>query len=494
MTKLQSEHLLWLVVLAGLFATSSNALPNGPIRIDADIPFEMLAPWWNPEHTEVEDEVLLRGTLHVTQRTWVSGTRHVDRLAIQGNAVDIHGTSDATGQRFRLNGSYTIDLRDPEGTLSPEGIFTLAPQTVYLRLHKVDPEPARLDAYLGMVNSSAAATYISNTNPAPCVRTYLPDGTPTGWFDCGDIQYGTYIPPELYNLRVRASGGAACATGCDVPDGAILSNGFNGDYNPPLLMTVNTWPASNTAVRFHCRTGSLEAPASSVTTPTGWYGFCSPFYSATEPIRVYADITIRPSGYTVSSQIRTYSMLERPIGGIPHISSSYDKIAFLAATGSDNSTGPLPNLGAIADSATIGSVTFSMAPGAAGLYIGGGNSVPDWYPQTPGNEIALGYERLRVITSAPVFALGFDFIEPNTTMPLWGGTPVDSTYEVTLFSGATWVGRFTFNAPDDVAPAFIGVWSDTAFDQAVIIDITPSSNADDDEYFGEFFTGATPLH
>lgn len=51
------------------------------------------------------------------------------------------------------------------------------------------------------------------------------------------------------------------------------------------------------------------------------------------------------------------------------------------------------------------------------------------------------------------------------------------------------VGRFTFNAPDD-EPAFVGVWSDTAFDRVTIID---ASGDTDDEYFGEFYTGVDEL-
>ena len=46
-----------------------------------------------------------------------------------------------------------------------------------------------------------------------------------------------------------------------------------------------------------------------------------------------------------------------------------DKAAFLATTGASSATGPLPNLGGVA-SATVGSVTFSPAPGGDSLSIG----------------------------------------------------------------------------------------------------------------------------
>jgi hypothetical protein len=105
-----------------------------------------------------------------------------------------------------------------------------------------------------------------------------------------------------------------------------------------------------------------------------------------------------------------------------------------------------------------------------------------------GNEIALGYESLQVQTSTPVYALGFEFVEPNVTMPDYGGTPGDSTFEVVLYSGSTEVARAPFNAVDDVV-TFVGVWSSRAFNRVTIVD---TSGNDDDEYFGQFFTGVVP--
>lgn len=164
-----------------------------------------------------------------------------------------------------------------------------------------------------------------------------------------------------------------------------------------------------------------------------------------------------------------------------------DKTAFLTATGASSASGSLPDVGTVAGGITVGTITFSLAPGGNTLSIGasGTGAAPDWYPALPGNDIALGFEHLQVQTAAPVFAFGFDFVEPDSTMPPYGGTPVDSTYEVVLYAGTTEVGRFSFNALDD-AVGFVGVWSDTAFDRVTIIDTTGD---DDDEYFGEFYTG-----
>lgn len=169
-----------------------------------------------------------------------------------------------------------------------------------------------------------------------------------------------------------------------------------------------------------------------------------------------------------------------------------DRTAFLAATGASNATGPLPDLGLLTGPALVGTVTFGVAPGGDNLAIGA-MGLPnvlggDWYPPTPGHDMALGFENLLATPDAPVFSLGFDVVEPDATMPAWGGTPVDSTFEVTLWNTGVQVGQFTFNVDDDT-DAFVGVWSTVAFDSVTIVDITPSQFVDDDEYFGEFYTG-----
>lgn len=164
-----------------------------------------------------------------------------------------------------------------------------------------------------------------------------------------------------------------------------------------------------------------------------------------------------------------------------------DKASFENATGAASATGPLPDLGRVVGAATVGTVTFSLAPGGNSLAIGasGTGAAPDWYPAMAGNEIAMGYENLQVQTAGPVFAIGFDVVEPNATMPAYGGTPVDSTFEVVLYMDGTEVGRTSFNAPDDQV-TFFGVWSRTAFNRVTIIDTTGDG---DDEFFGQFYTG-----
>src|SRR5688572_4725701 len=168
-----------------------------------------------------------------------------------------------------------------------------------------------------------------------------------------------------------------------------------------------------------------------------------------------------------------------------------DKAALLAATGATNATGTLPNLGPVSNT-TVGSITFSRPFDDSGtMYIGtlgvmGPEGViPYWYPPIPVNFIALRHEDFEAQTAAPVFSMGFEMVEPSAaTMPSWSEIAGPSTFLVTLYSGATQVGQFTFDAPDDVL-AFVGVWSNAPFNR---VTITDSTGNDDDEYFGQFYT------
>jgi hypothetical protein len=191
-----------------------------------------------------------------------------------------------------------------------------------------------------------------------------------------------------------------------------------------------------------------------------------------------------------------------------------DKAAFLAQTEASSATGSIPNLGRIdAGTATLGSITVSLAPPSERLHIGALNNqnahyqepVQDWTLITPGNDIALSNSEnldLEIASPEPVYALGFEFVEPFTVGPPNSNTNdcyaacFDSTFTVALKNerGET-VGTFTFNAPDDVV-AFVGVWSDQAFTRVEIRETTAAINAAptiDNEYFGEMFIGTTRL-
>lgn len=173
-----------------------------------------------------------------------------------------------------------------------------------------------------------------------------------------------------------------------------------------------------------------------------------------------------------------------------------DKASFLAATGATSATGPLPNLGRIPPgdvtaSQTVGDVTFTISSPSTALFFGrAGLSAPaEWTTLLPGQAIAISNaENLNADLAGPVFALGFDFVEPSATSCFFA-VCTDSTFTVTLKSGGSILHAFNFNAADDVA-AFVGVWSSASFDRVEIRDITGTL---DDEFFGEFYTGFTPV-
>ena len=172
-----------------------------------------------------------------------------------------------------------------------------------------------------------------------------------------------------------------------------------------------------------------------------------------------------------------------------------DKTTFLTSTSATSATGPLPDLGLIAGGATasqtVGTATFTITPPSSELYIGGaGTGIPggDWTLLNPGADIAISdIENLNVDLAAPVFAFGFDFVEPTSGVGAGGGF-VDSTFSLTLKNGLAIVDSFQFNAPDDVL-AFVGVSSDLPFDRVEIRDITATT---DDEFWGEFYTSSSP--
>jgi hypothetical protein len=144
---------------------------------------------------------------------------------------------------------------------------------------------------------------------------------------------------------------------------------------------------------------------------------------------------------------------------------------------------------------TLGSLTFSSVGGYTMW-------VKDLTSHLAGNELAIsGMEHLNVGINlgGEVHSFGFEFVEPHYDPYLYSlttnySTPAyftDSTFTVTLLSGATNVGSFTFNAPDDEA-YFVGVWSclDQGFDK---VQIRETVGGIYNEFFGEFYVGTQPV-
>jgi hypothetical protein len=183
-----------------------------------------------------------------------------------------------------------------------------------------------------------------------------------------------------------------------------------------------------------------------------------------------------------------------------NISVFDDQAAFLSATGAISATGALPSLTGTIYSAHIGSVSFVDVNGY-GFWVGGleAYNPADWTTLLPGHEIAVNHvENLDVIFDAPVFSAGFAFAEPGPQPAVNPSSPyahdayypyADSTFTVTLKSGASVVEIVTFNAPDETG-SFVGVWSDAAFDR---MEIRETTGAIEDDYFGEFYSGSVAM-
>jgi hypothetical protein len=291
-----------------------------------------------------------------------------------------------------------------------------------------------------------------------------------------------------------------------------MANGPNGRPHPDLASLVRSYASSGSGPDdTFCYTGYGAALNDINGAERDWLGQYYPgegwcHYIAVNGFEVPAAKRPATRRLPAPGRVDTSSyLLWRPVnpnvaianGGNPQPprppQTFTDRDAFLTATGGSTASGTVPDLGLVGESVTLGTITLAAFPTGNSMAVGaaGTPAAPDWLPLFPGNEIALGYENLEmmVATGTPVYALGFDFYEPNLTMPPYGGVPTDSTFEVVMYAGVREVGRFTFNAPDD-QPTFIGVWSGVAFDRVTIVDLTGN---DDDEYFGEFFVSRRPL-
>jgi len=170
-----------------------------------------------------------------------------------------------------------------------------------------------------------------------------------------------------------------------------------------------------------------------------------------------------------------------------------DKAEFLSATGATEAANfddsvPGPGMYNMGYSITVGDLQFDSA--SREFWVG------NWTDLLDGSELAISDNENMDVTvinlSGNVFSLGFEFVEPTDGLVnVPPSAVVDSTFTVSLLSGATNVNSFTFNAPDDVA-AFVGVWSsvDQGFDS---VQIRETIGSNDNEFFGEFYLGAEPV-
>jgi hypothetical protein len=167
-----------------------------------------------------------------------------------------------------------------------------------------------------------------------------------------------------------------------------------------------------------------------------------------------------------------------------------DKSAFFAATGAQG-VADYENLGLVPENTyttTDGKVSIT----AHGLHVGAlratGVVNDDWTLRLAGPDLAAGLENFSFDLASPAYAFGFEFVEPHFDPNVNVGAPVDSTFHIVLKDGATEVGSFTFNAPDDTA-SFVGATSSIPFDRVEMVEIVGNQ---DNEFIGRLYIGHTP--
>ena len=159
-------------------------------------------------------------------------------------------------------------------------------------------------------------------------------------------------------------------------------------------------------------------------------------------------------------------------------------------TQTGSTLGTLPNATNAASLTIPGQLTITQsAPG--GFYSGSG--VAPYFSLDSNFMVKSGDESFDVVSLiATTYAFGLTFYEPTSSVQLNGCnvTPcADSTFVVTLYSGATVLGAYTVT-PANNAFDFYGYW---ASDPITTVTIRETVGSNDNEFFGRFYTGATPV-
>jgi hypothetical protein len=166
-----------------------------------------------------------------------------------------------------------------------------------------------------------------------------------------------------------------------------------------------------------------------------------------------------------------------------------DRASFEAATGA-TLVGPIPFTPS-GSPFSIGGLDFSSAPPPTL------NASLNWSTliSEPFDLAINGVENFNVDSATPLFSFGFDFHEPSAPRPpafpdtCNTDVCVDSTFELTLFDGASTVASYAFSRPNDTL-AFVGIWTSDPFDR---IEIRETFGTADNEFFGNFTTGTTSV-
>ena len=163
---------------------------------------------------------------------------------------------------------------------------------------------------------------------------------------------------------------------------------------------------------------------------------------------------------------------------------------FVTQTGS--TLGTLPNATDAASLTIPGQLTITQAA-SGGFYSGSG--VAPYFTLDPNFNFMVksGNESFDVVSLlASTYAFGLTFYEPTSSVQVNGCnvTPcTDSTFVVTLYSGAAVLGAYTVT-PANNAFDFYGYW---ASNPITTVTIRETVGSNDNEFFGRFYTGATAV-
>ena len=171
-------------------------------------------------------------------------------------------------------------------------------------------------------------------------------------------------------------------------------------------------------------------------------------------------------------------LLLAPPGAMATITTFSDRAAFITATGA-GAAGTVPTGGGAEVSFVMGDLTFTRHAPSSFFLIPGDLGI-----RIPGFDLAInGFESFNVDSGTLLSSFGFDFHEVEFD-PNLAGTFLESTFEVTLRNGGSFVDSFTFTRPND-SLEFVGVGSTNSFDRIEIREIVGGF---ENEFFGNFLT------
>jgi hypothetical protein len=120
-----------------------------------------------------------------------------------------------------------------------------------------------------------------------------------------------------------------------------------------------------------------------------------------------------------------------------------------------------------------------------------GPTIIGYWNLGPNYLVKNGTEEFDLIPLKTVYAIGFSLYEPTSADQLNGcnklltGGCKDSTFQIELFSGATSLGSYSIQPPNN-AFNFYGYWTSDPISKVTIRETTGN---DDNEFFGRFMTG-----